>query len=856
MLLQFFVFLPLSSLAADPGKTPTTPNHKKTKVTKAEKAGVIKTYGKLPLYFIENKGQVDMQVSFYERGAGHASFFTSKGVVLGLTKKNVKVDKTAHRDKIKALEVNKNKDREVTTEAVSLTFIGANAKAKIIAGDKKTGHVNYFVGNDKSKWRSDIPTYGTITYKDVYKDIDIKFYGNNRRLEHDIIVHPGGDLSKVKFAYSGIKGLKVTEDGDLEVTLNNGRLIEQKPVIYQKIDGRRLAVEGAYRLLGKKDGAFGYGFDVASYDHAKKIVIDPLLVYSTYLGGSGGDDNYGIAVDASGNAYVAGDTTSTDFPLMNPLQGVFSGGVDLFVTKLNPAGTALVYSTYLGGTGYDNGYGIAVDSSGNAYITGDTTSTDFPLMNPLQGVFSGRYDRFVTKLNPAGTALVYSTYLGGTGYDEGRGIAVDSSGNAYIGGNTTSTDFPLMNPLQGTFGGQWDAFITKINPAGTALVYSTYLGGTNNEFGYGIAVDLSGNVYMAGETDSTDFPLMNPVQTAFGGGVGDAFITKINPAGTALVYSTYLGGTNNDSSQGIAVNSSGNAYVTGWTNSIDFPLMSPIQGTFGGFGEAFITKLNPAGSALAYSTYLGGSGNNIGNGIAVDSSGNAYVTGSTTSTDFPIMNPVQATFGGFRDVFITKINSTGSAYIYSTYLGGTDSDTGRAIALDGSGNAYVTGRTHSTDFPLMNPIQATYGGLSDAFVTKIRDLAVLPIITVAVSYDAITVPRGGSLPYRVTVTNTTNIDQCFYYWENFTLPNGATYPPNGGYVGPIHLCINGGSAITAILQHYVPYYAPVGAYIFNALVGDTQIIDSAHFNFNVTAFGPVTNHPATSRRLRKNALKR
>ncbi|MFQ5480130.1 MAG: SBBP repeat-containing protein, partial [Thermodesulfobacteriota bacterium] len=805
LLLQFFVFLPLTSLAADVVKTPLTQKHKKTEITEAQKAEVINSYGKLPLYFIENKGQVDAQVKFYERGAGHATFFTGDGVVIALTKSEGKREETA---KPAGPEIIKaNKGRKHTTEAVSLSFVGANKKAKISADEKMSGKVNYFVGSDRSKWGSNVPTYGAVTYKDIYKNIDVKFYGNNKNIEHDVIIRPGGDPSLVKFAYKGAQGLKVTKKGGLEVILKNGKIIEQAPVIYQEIKGTRVAVDGAYKLLGQKDGAFSYGFDVASYDHDKTIVIDPVLTYSTYLGGNDYDESFAIAVDSTGAAYVTGDTYSPDFPLMNPMQGTNGGGNDVFITKVNPAGSALVYSTYLGGNGLDDGQGIAVDASGNAYVAGNTRSTDFPLATPIQGVLRGGIDAFVTKINPAGSALVYSTYLGGSGIDNGHGIAVDASGNAYVTGHTLSTDFPLTSPIQGINGGGGDAFVTNINPAGSTLIYSTYLGGSDNDWGYGIAIDASGNAYVTGYTDSTDFPLMNPIQGTFGGVagfIGDAFVTTINPAGSALVYSTYLGGGGDDWGQGIAVDTTGAAYVTGFTDSTDFPLASPIQGVYGGgFQDAFITKVNPTGSALVYSTYLGGSGFDDSYGIAIDASGNAYVTGGTNSIDFPLASPIQGTFGGIHDAFITTINPAGSALVYSTYLGGSDVDRGFAIAIDSSGAAYVAGQTSSADFPLVAPIQGVYGGGSDAFITKISGSAPpLPVIDLVITPDALTIAQGGTLGYTVKATNTTVELQCFNYWENVTMPGGGTYPPVGELFGPVRLCLNGSQSVH--LTHGVP----------------------------------------------------
>jgi uncharacterized protein (TIGR03437 family) len=508
-----------------------------------------------------------------------------------------------------------------------------------------------------------------------------------------------------------------------------------QPVIYQEINGTRQSVDGSFVIQEENQ----VGFEVVRYDTSKPLIIDPVLSYSTYLGGSGRDLTFGIAVDSSGNAYVTGSTQSNNFPTANAFQAAYGGGTyDAFVTKLNASGSALVYSTFLGGSGGDDwALGIAVDSSGNAYVTGSTQSANFPTANAFQAAFRGSADAFVTKLNADGSALVYSTFLGDG--SEGYGIDVDSSGNAYVTGRTKSSNFPTANAFQAAIGGgsgtfPGDAFVTKFNAAGSALEYSTYLGGSGNDQGNSIAVDSSGNAYVTGWTASTSFHTANAIQAAYGGGASDAFVTKLVPTGSALEYSTYLGGSGNDGGSGIAVDSSGNAYVAGWTNSTDFHTANAIQAAIGGggFTDAFVTKLNASGSSW-YSTYLGGRGSDQGWGIAADSSGNAYVTGYTLSTNFPTVNAFQAAYGGgFSVAFVTELNATGSGLVYSTYLGNNNTNNTRfplgdlepgGIAVDSSGNAYVTGNTNSTNFPTANAFQPTYGAASgtissDAFVTK------------------------------------------------------------------------------------------------------------------------------------------
>jgi len=644
------------------------------------------TYGKLPLSFEPNQGQTDARVKFLARASGYTLFVTPNEAVFA--------------------------GRDGSVERMKL--LGANPKLRFEPLDTQPGFSNYFIGNDPSKWRTNIVNYGKVALREVYPGIDMVFYGNERQLEYDWVVAPGADPKQIRVKWEGTSQVTKNASGDLVLSAS---LVQHKPVILQ--EGKR--IEGGYLVRGKE-----VAFELAKYDAAKTLVIDPVLVYSTYLGGSGTDSGNGIAVDGSGNAYVTGGTHSTNFPTTDPLQASNTGNNDVFVTKINASGSVLVYSTYLGGSADQGGAGIAVDGAGNAYVTGQTTSTDFPTANPLQMSNRGGGDAFVTKINATGSALVYSTYLGGSGInDGGSGIAVDGAGNAYVTGGTSSGDFPTAHPLQANYGGGIsDAFVTKINAAGSALVYSTYLGGSDLDGGYGIAVDGAGNAYIAGNTDSINFPTANPLQ-ANKGGFQDAFVTKINGAGSAFVYSTYLGGSGGDGATAIAVDGAGNGYVTGGTFSPNFPTTTnSLQASIlRGSTEAFVAKINATGSALVYSTYLGGSGVDIGEGIAVDGSGNAYVTGGTTSTNFPAANPIQGSLGGgvVGDVFVTKINATGSALVYSTYLGGNGSDQGNGIAVDGSGNAYVTGYTFlSTNFPTANPLQASNaGGGFDAFVLSI-----------------------------------------------------------------------------------------------------------------------------------------
>jgi hypothetical protein len=571
--------------------------------------------------------------------------------------------------------------------------------------------------------------------------------------------------------------LRVDGKGDLVVGTDGGEVVFHKPVIYQpatynepRTKNQEL-VEGKYVIRGSQ-----VTFEVANYDKTRPLVIDPTLGYSTYLGGSGSDSGNGIAVDASGNAYVTGQTSSSDFPTTpGAFQTAYGGNQDAFITKLNAAGSALLYSTYLGGSGGGVGVGIAVDASGNAYVTGDTLSSDFPTTpGAFQMSFGGGTcgdgypcsDAFVTKLNADGSALVYSTYLGGSDDDAGARITVDASGDVYITGNTYSHNFPTTpGAMQTALGGLSDAFVSKLNSAGSALLYSTYLGGDNYDFGQGIAIDASGSAYVTGDTLSSNFPTTpGAFQTTYGGGhaSGDAFVSRLNAAGSALLYSTYLGGSGEDGGSGIAVDVSRNAYVAGGTTSSDFPVTpGAFQTTYGGNGDVFVSKLNGAGSALLYSTYLGGSGDDGAASMAVDVSGKAYVAGVTFSSNFPTTpDAFQTTKGGaYYTAFVSNLNAAGSALLYSTYLRGNNFDQGSSIAVNGSGNVYITGFTGSNNFPTTpGAFQTTYGGGSsygDAFISKFSLATGGPAVNLTpLSLTFAAQPVGTfSSPQQATLTN-------------------------------------------------------------------------------------------------------
>jgi photosystem II stability/assembly factor-like uncharacterized protein len=1052
---------------------------------------LAETYRKLPLSFEANHGQTTDQVKFLSRGHGYTLFLTPTEAVLNLRKVEHS-RQYGERSAVSPSHLSQKNHSAIAETILRMKLRGANSEVQIIGLEELPGKSNYFIGNNPDKWYANIPTYAKIKYQEVYPSIDLVYYGNQHQLEYDFIVSPGANPKAIQLVFEGTDHMGTDSEGGLIAHTAVGEVRFHKPQVYQEINGTKQSIPGHYVLspepfiVDNKPGMMDNGqgikvsFEVTAYDKGKTLIIDPILSYSAFLGGSAYDGGESIALDTAGNIYITGSTFSVDLPVINPLQPTFSGaafkstdggsnwnginkgltnsfvkalaidpstsstlyagtaggifkstnggsswsslhpsinteslaidpitpstlyagtdegvfksinngeswsainvglidssgftrivfslvidpitpsilyagtdqgvfkstnrggnwdavnnglsgifspsvnaliidpiasstiyagtsngifkstnggsswsavnigltntfilslaidpqtpsvlyagssngifkstdggiswnpvnvglrydsflnafpaiidlavdpinpaivyaaiqgsdrgifksfdggaswnvtglksatieslaidpttpstvyagsfdaleaGGDVFVMKLDPTGSTLIYATYLGGRGDETLYGtyIAVDASGNIYITGHTFSSDFPLVNPLQSICSGSFcdDAFITKLNVTGSALFYSTYLGGSDRDVANGVAVDASGNAYVTGLTSSADFPttvgafdrlcgsngLCNPRQSI--PTDDAFVTKLNRTGSSFVYSTYLGGKGGDVGNAIVVDAFGNAYVTGDTTSLDFPLVSPLQQIFGGAI-DAFVAKLNAAGSALIYSTYLGGDDNDIGYGIALDAFGDAYVTGNTTSINFPTVNPFQPTSGGGSDAFIAKLNATGSAFIYSTYLGGFDDDFGYGIAVDASGSAYIAGSTLSINFPTVKPVQPAFGGgvcgfdefsfpCSDAFVAKLNPIGSFLIYSSYLGGSNGDFGYGIAVDVVGHAYVTGQARSKDFPTVDSLQSACNYIPNSFPLDCRDAFITKIIDPAIPLTA------------------------------------------------------------------------------------------------------------------------
>jgi hypothetical protein len=690
----------------------------------------LATLGTPPLSFEPNRGQTDRRVKFLSRSVGYVLFLTADEAVLTFGGQDGR-----GRSDDEAPARGKGSEKQRPRAVLRMRLEGGNDKAAVEGLEQLPGRSNYFVGSDPANWQTDVPQFARVKYREVYPGVDVVYYGNGRQLEYDFVLAPNADPSAIKLEFKGADSVSLDASGDLLLERAEGQLRQLRPVAYQERAGVRTQVACDYVLTGQGRVAFQLGV----YDRSLPLVIDPVLAYSTYLGGSGFDRGNAIALDANGNAYVTGQTTSADFPATPGALQTTSGGNDGFVTKLNATGTAVVYSTYVRGA---TGYGIAVDAAGSAYVTGEVQSNGFPTTAGSFRTQPFGWDTFILKLNATGSGLVYSSRFGGSFDDFGRAITVDAQGSAYVAGWTTcraaTCDFPTVNAFQPTYGGgNNDAFVSKMNPAGTALVYSTYLGGgavlnATDEWGQGIAVDAAGSAYVVGATYSPDFPLtpgaFNTPKSDL-----DTFITKFSPAGSQLEYSARVGGGNRDNAWAVAVDSAGSAYVTGYTESMDNPGTANYEGypvtagafqTVGSF-DAFVTKLEPSGSSLAYSTYLGGGADvERGWGIAVDAAGDAYVTGDTKSTNFPTVNAFQPAYGGgLSDAFVAELNQTGSGLVYSSFLGGSAPEEGHGVAVDAGGNAYVTGFTDSSNFPVAGGFQrANGGGLNnreDAFVVKV-----------------------------------------------------------------------------------------------------------------------------------------
>ena len=835
----FLLILPATpvrrSLSASPRGFPN-----KRSAADSSKATALEMFHRSAMSFEANQGQTDSRVTFTSRGAGYALFLTADGAVMKLQSPEPALKRHEHDvppsvGAVPSMPYLGNSDElhqqtPSTLAVLNMRVVGANPAAQVSALDRQRNTSNYFIGNDRSKWRTNVPNFAKVRYAGIYPGVDLVYYGNQRQLEYDFVVAPGSAPDVIALSFgTGPEGAHklssfIDQNGDLVTHLEGGNVLFHKPVVYQLNDRQQKnIIDGGYVLRAGGQ----VGFEIGKYDHSKELVIDPTMAYSTYLGGSNADVAMGIALDCCGDAFITGSTLSTDFPTANPLQSTNAGGKDIFITKFDAAADGEDYSTYVGGSKDDVATDILLDNLGDMTVTGYTLSPDFPTVLPIQAKFGGGSvtgDAFLFQIASHGTAFVYSTYLGGSSDDEGMSLALDSSNNVYLVGYTSSTNFPVVPGSFHTKCGLTAkgicstgfALMVTVPPGQnqqTSLTYSTYLGGSKGlgDAAYGIWVDNTtvpppGNAYVVGITGSPNFPVTPGAFAQDCGtdgkcnGTYDGFVTELNPAGSGLVFSTFLGGSGYDYAAGVAVDSTG-VYVSGNTTSTNFPITAgAAQKTFGGMssgcvpsstktcGDVTITKLNPTGSALLYSTYLGGSlDENPGLSLALDPGGSVYVTGQTDSMNFPMVTPLagQSSYhGGTSDVFLTKLNPQGTAFSYSTYVGGSNSDVGSRVALDIDTAAYVSGTTLSTNFPIaggafQSACKSCSSNLSDAFAFKVSTSADLSI---AVSAPK-TIASGANLTYTITTGNT-GPDGASVVSINNPVPDNVTYQsatvsPNG-----------------------------------------------------------------------------
>jgi len=640
---------------------------------------IIENLSSIGGWFTENKGQIkNSDIRFVYAASGCSIGFAKSGYLIKLCRED---DRTA------VVRVNFENSNQVAPEG----------------REKQPHYSNYFIEDEPSKWRTRVPTYRNVVYNELYDSIDLMFFITERGLKYDFVLSPGAEPEVIRYTYYGADDVSIDSRGGLHITTPSGELIEEAPFSYQMIDGKKVTVSSRYWTDGKM-----VGFKIGTYDPTTELIIDPLL-YSTFIGGSDSDWGQSITLDSENNAYVTGTTGSSDFPTT---PGCFddshNSDEDVYVFKLNSDGTELLYSTFVGGSSLDSGESIVLDSERNAYVTGMTESSDFPTtFGSFDPFHNGEEDVFVFKLNSDGTALLYSTYVGGEDRDNGFGIALDAEKNAYVTGETGSSDFPTTYSFHK--GGLLDVFVFKLSSDGSYLVYSTLVGGESLDYGYDIVLDTETNAYVTGQTKSSDFPTTpGCLDDSYNGGFNDVFIFKLDSYGLELVYSTFVGGDDYERGESIVLDSETNAYVTGVTNSTDFPTTSGcFDDSINEGWDVFVLKLNSAGSDLNYSTFVGGSGVDRGEGITLDSENNAYVTGRTSSFDFPTTSGCfDNSYGGWIDVFIVMLDSRGSDLSYSTFI---EDGSGHDIVLDSENNPCVTGDTWSSDFP------TTFGCFDDSY---------------------------------------------------------------------------------------------------------------------------------------------
>jgi hypothetical protein len=664
-------------------------------------AATIPGSPRIPIAFVENRGQVDKRVRYIGAGSEFRVWFEDRGLILQQAR---------------------------TVVAVSFQRPGGSGSNPVITAEDAIGaSASYFRGSDPLRWQTGLPLFGTVRYTGVWPGVTLSYKADGRGMKAAYVVTPGADAESIRLRFDG--HAQIENDGKLRIRGNSGDFVEEKPLLYQSIRGQRVERAGGFQQF--VDGSIG--FWASGYDRDQPLVIDPSISFSGYFGGSSQDTITAVGVDAFNNIVIGGWTSSTDLPSANGARPHNGGGVDAFVASFLPDGGPLKYCTYIGGTGDDRAFGLAIDKTSNVYLTGWTSSANFPVAGAIQTHLSGSRDAFVAKVNSAGNVLVYSTYLGGSGVDVGNAIAVDATGSAVIVGDTTSTNLPATpNVVQPRLAGSQDVFVARLSPAGNALTVLTYFGGSGLDHGSSIALNSGSQIFIAGYTWSTNFPILIAHQSKSGGGQ-DGFLAKFSADGTALKHSTYLGGLGGsvgapEEVSAIAVSAAGDITVAGTTSSANFPVTpGAFQTTLSGQTDGFVTRFDISWGLVA-STYLGGALSDGINAVACDFHVYCYVTGFTSSQDFPVRNPLQNSNAGGMDAFVLKLN-TSLQPVFGTYLGGSGSDAGNAIAVDAETSIIVAGQTGSWDFPVSGSLMNGMPSTLTSFITKIA-----PSFMLGVSY--------------------------------------------------------------------------------------------------------------------------
>jgi len=670
--------------------------------------------------FTPNAGQFNEVVKYRSDAENAVIWFTDNEIFyqfISYIEDNSTINEMPHLENESQFSID-----SIDFSIIKISFEGANNNPTIVPQNPLPTKSNYFYGNDPLNWHRNINSYQEIIYQDIYQGIDLIYKNNGSNIEYDFIVSPGTDPDLIKIKVSGADDIYLDQDNKLVITSRLGNVIENSPVVYQ-IDGTSKIIVNSNFVL-YNDNSFGFDFN-ESYNSDLPLIIDPVLVYSTFFGGSSNDYCRSVTVDPDDNLYATGYISSTDFPTESAYDDTYNGGspagFDIFVNKISILGDSICYSTFIGGaTGDDKAFSIKVDTTGAAYITGVTGSTDFPTADSIQGENAGSKDAFVVKLSPAGDSLIFSTYLGGDGEDVGNGLAINSDNEIFITGKTISTNFPTVNFYDNSLDGPKDGFVTKLSATGNTIDFSTYIGGTGGDVSLAIAIGSDNDAYITGYTSSSDFPNVNAYDADFNGGIvlGDCFITRLNSTGDIIEYSTFIGGLNDEAALGIAIDSIDEVFVAGYTYSSDFPLENAFDIDLSGSLDAFILKLNSTGDSLRYSSYLGGISDDFVTSIDIDQFGKAYVTGNTNSDNYPIKTAFDSTFNGDVDALITCVGDGGDSLVYSTYFGAVFYESGYGIVVDTGENAFIGGYTSSLLVPTVNPIQDTSNGELDIFLAK------------------------------------------------------------------------------------------------------------------------------------------